>query len=127
MSAVKKAREWFAWHSVTKHIVAPLWLRLPEKHRWTVVHHLNKGKRQCWSDLVSDALAYRESDPCDINTPSPLSDTAKRCRTTCDWMHPDAHSGKHACSCYCGKFQFTAAEGSHERKAACMAWDREAS
>jgi hypothetical protein len=109
-------RRWLAWHSVRSHIVAPIWLRIPEKRRWDVVSLLNRSRRQCWSDLVSAALACPEDDACDVHTPS-LGERAPRCALTCDWMHP-THCGEHACSCYCGKFQFTATNGAIERRAA---------
>lgn len=84
--------EWLAWHSVWQHVAAPIWLRVPEKHRWTVVHWLDKSPHRCWSTLVSDALAEREDDPCDTCVPSLRARRDPYCGTTCWWMHPD-HSG----------------------------------
>lgn len=110
------ARGWLADHSIRAHVVAPIWLRLGEKRRWTVVHWLNKSKRQCWSDLVTDALAYPEDDSCDVHVPRLRGERAPRCASVCDFMHPD-HAGKHDCSCYCGKFQFAATDGALERRA----------
>lgn len=114
---MRKLREWFRWHSVYAHIAAPIWLRIPEKHRWTIVYRFDKSRRRCWSDLVSDALAYREDDPCDTHVPPVqiTSDGAARCKSVCDWSHPD-HTGEHPCACYCGKFQFVAPNGSIERR-----------
>lgn len=106
-----RVRVWFQNHEVWPHLVAPIWTRLPEKHRWTIVHWLDKSRRRCWSDLVSDALAYHESDPCDMNVPRLRGERELRCASVCGWMHP-THTGEHSCACYCGKFQFVAAEGS---------------
>lgn len=111
---MSRLRDWLAWHSLTKHIFAPIWLRIPEKRRWDIVSLLDKSKRYCWADLVSDALTYRESDPCDIHTPG-LAKTSGRCESVCDFSHPD-HSGAHDCSCYCGKFRFTTSEGAIDRR-----------
>lgn len=111
-----KARDWLAWHSIRAHITAPIWLRIPEKWRWKIVHQLNRSQRQCWSDLVSDALAYRESDPCDVHVPRLRGERAPACASVCGWSHPD-HDGEHACSCYCGKFQFVAANGARHMRA----------
>lgn len=111
---MKRVRDWLAWHSITKHVWAPIWLAIPEKRRWDTAHLLNKSRRYCWSDLVSDALTHRESDPCDTHTPT-LRKTSERCGSVCGWMHPD-HKGAHDCGCYCGKFQFSATEGSIERR-----------
>ena len=113
---MRAVRDWFRWHSLYNHLAAPIWTRLPEKHRWTVVHWLDKSRRQCWSDLVSDALCHPEDDACDTHVPRLRGERAPRCASTCDWMHHD-HEGKHPCACYCGKFQFTATEGGNERRA----------
>jgi hypothetical protein len=102
-----RARKWLAWHSVRAHITAPIWLRIPEKQRWTIVNWLDKSRRRCWSELVSDALAVPQDDPCDVSVPTLRADGAPRCAAVCGWLHPD-HAGDHDCSCYCGKFQFTA-------------------
>ena len=110
-----RLRLWYIDHSIWRHVAAPIWLRVSEKHRWTVVHWLNKSRRRCWSDLVSDALTNREADPCDTRVPNLRADRAPRCASTCDWMHPD-HAGEHDCSCYCGKFQFLANDGANERR-----------
>lgn len=107
--------EWLQWHSVWAHIAAPIWLRVPEKHRWTVVHWLNKSQRRCWSSLVSDALTHREADPCDTHVPSLRGTDGSYCASVCGWMHPD-HAGDHACNCYCGKFRFAATEGANDRR-----------
>lgn len=107
MSAV---RRWFEWHSIWQHLAAPVWLRIPEKHRWTVVSWLDKSRRRCWADLVSDALAVRQDDACDISVPSLRAEREPRCASVCGWMHPE-HAGTHDCACYCGKFQFTASSG----------------
>ena len=114
---MSRVRRWLEWHSLYSHIAAPLWLRIPEKRRWTIVGWLNKSHRRCWSTLVSDALAVPESDPCDVYVPRLRSEKAPRCASVCDWMHPD-HTAEHACSCYCGKFQFTATDGALDRRAA---------
>ena len=110
-----RVRRWLQNHSVWAHIAAPIWLRIPEKRRWTVVYWLNKSRRRCWSDLVSDALGYHEADPCDVHVPRLRGERAPRCASVCGWFYAD-HSGEHPCSCYCGKFQFTATEGSRDRE-----------
>jgi hypothetical protein len=102
-------------HSVVAHVVAPLWVRVPEKRRWRIVHRLDKSRERCWSDLVDAALTHSESDACDIKTP--LGCAADRCKSVCDWGHLD-HAGEHDCSCYCGKFQFRTPEGSRDRDGA---------
>lgn len=107
-------REWTQWHSVYMHIAGPIWLRTPERHRWTIVHWLNRSQRRCWSDLVSDALCYPETDPCDRHIPALRGERMPRCATTCDWFYHD-HSGAHDCACYCGKFQFRASGGARDR------------
>lgn len=112
-----RLRQWFRWHSVRSHLLAPIWLRVPEKHRWTFVHWLDRSRRRCWSDLVSDALARPEDDACDVYIPSLRGEKKPRCASVCDWMHP-SHAGDHDCSCYCGKFQFAAADGANDRRAA---------
>ena len=104
---MNKIRKWLDWHSVKAHALAPVWLRMPSKMRWSVVSLLNRSKRYCWSDLVSDALARPEDDACDVHVPQP---TSERCRTVCGWGSSD-HDGAHDCSCYCGKFQFKAEVG----------------
>lgn len=106
---------WLEDHSVWKHIVAPIWMRLPEKWRWAIVHELDKSRHQCWCNLVDAAIAWREKDPCDVSTPSLRGERAPRCATTCDWSHP-VHTGEHDCACYCGKFQFTAPDGAIDRR-----------
>lgn len=105
-----RIRIWLQDHSVKAHIMAPIWLRVPEKRRWMVVYWLNRSQRQCWSDLVSDALAWPESDPCNVHFPSLHGEHALRCASVCEWGHPD-HVGEHQCYCYCGKFQFVAPRG----------------
>lgn len=112
---VARLRRWLEWHSVYSHLAAPIWIHIPEKYRWTVVHWLDKSRRRCWSDLVSDALTHREDDACDIRVPRLRGERAQRCASVCDWMHPD-HAGEHTCGCYCGKFRFTAADGANERR-----------
>lgn len=104
---------WYLDHSVYQHIAAPIWTRIPEKARWRIVAWLNHSRRRCWADLVSDALTHREKDDCDTHVPS-LRPTSTHCASVCDW---GGHSGVHDCSCYCGKFQFLAAEGSEDRRA----------
>jgi len=101
-------------HSIRAHVVAPVWLRLPARVRWAVVHLLNRSRRQCWSDLVDAALAPHEDDACDVRVPGLRGERAPRCATVCGWSHPE-HVGEHACSCYCNKFQFTATNGARER------------
>lgn len=110
-----RLRVWLQGHSLWAHIVAPIWLRVPEKRRWTVVNWLNKSRRRCWSDLVSDALAYREDDACDIHVPTLRAGRVPDCASVCGWLHAD-HTGEHPCACYCGKFQFIAAEGSQAQQ-----------
>lgn len=113
-----RLRLWFRDHSVWQHVAAPIWLRLPEKARWTVVGWLNRSDRNCWTSLASDALAYREDDACDIHVPSLRGDDASDCRSRCDWMggRVTGHAGEHACACYCGKFRFMAYEGAGDRQ-----------
>ena len=112
---MKRLREWLEWHSVKAHVLAPIWLAIPEKVRWRIVGWLNGSKRFCWSDLVTAALGWgaNEGDSCDVHLPN--MERTPRCATTCDWAHDD-HTGEHTCACYCGKFQFTAAEGSRDRR-----------
>lgn len=115
---MKALKAWLAWHSVWQHIAAPIWSRVPEKQRWRIVGWLNHSRRRCWSDLVDDALCYPEDDACDINVPSLRAGAVPDCATTCYVMGGEAcgdHIGEHACSCYCGKFWFTAREGYDER------------
>lgn len=109
--------KWLQWHSLWSHVVAPIWLRIPEKRRWLIVTWLDRSQKRCWADLVSDALAYPASDSCDVHVPQIRGDRAPRCASICDWSHPQ-HSGEHACSCYCGKFQFTATAGAVDRRGA---------
>lgn len=114
-------RKWLACHSVWQHLAAPVWSRIPEKHRWTVVHWLNRSSRRCWSHLVDDALTCREEDACDTNVPSLRGSRDLDCARTCHWLGGRAvhdHEGEHDCRCYCGKFQFRATEGADDRKAA---------
>lgn len=97
---------WRREHSLYSHIVAPIWLRIPEKQRWKIVARLDKSRRRCWSDLVNDALAQADGDDaCDTHVPALPCSTAPDCATHCYWV---GHSGVHDCACYCGKFQFTA-------------------
>lgn len=111
------AASWFRVHLASSHIVAPVWLRVPETWRWKIVHRLDRSRKRCWSDLVDAALAQPEADACDVRTP--LGCDASNCSTTCYFVggafHGD-HIGQHACSCYCGKFQFTAATGADDRR-----------
>ena len=102
-------------HSLRAHLLAPIWKRIPEKQRWTVVHWLNKSTHYCWCDLVDAALCWHNDDSCDTALPT-HSGKNDRCKTVCDWSHPD-HFGEHDCSCYCGKFQFLAPEGAINREA----------
>lgn len=114
-----RLRLWFRDHDLAQHVVAPIWVRLPEKWRWEIVHHLNRSRRLCWSSLVDAALTRREDDACDVHTP--LGCEAGRCATTCGWIggrKRGDHFGEHMCSCYCGKFQFTAPIGGDERSEA---------
>lgn len=110
-------KRWLQYHSIWQHVAAPLWLRIPEARRWKIVGWLDRSQRQCWADLVSDALAYREDDACDVHVPRLLGERAPACASLCGWSHPD-HNGEHACSCYCGKFQFVATLGANERREA---------
>src|SRR5690348_15404005 len=84
---MKRLKDWLEWHSIRSHIMAPIWLRIPEKSRWTVVHWLDKSRHQCWADLVSDALACREKDACDVHVPRLRGERAPRCASVCDWGH----------------------------------------
>jgi hypothetical protein len=108
-----RLRLWFHDHLLSDHIIAPLWLRTPEKWRWRYVNWLNNSQKTCWSDLVSAALAVPERDACDMKLPTRCG--SGTCPTTCDWSHFE-HVGEHECSCYCGKFQFTAPEGAIDRR-----------
>lgn len=107
---------WFKWHSLWQHIAAPIWIHIPEKGRWAIVNWLNKSPRRCWCDLVDDALASREDDPCDVHIPMLRPGPEPYCARECRFMHSE-HSGSHACACYCGKFQFPATDGAIERRA----------
>lgn len=109
---------WFRDHDVMQHILAPFWVRIPERWRWRIVHRLDRSRRLCWSSLVDAALTTgRESDSCDVRTP--LRCGAGDCATTCGWMGGRVrgdHVGDHDCSCYCGKFRFRAAQGADDRE-----------
>lgn len=104
---------WLDEHSLRRHIFGPLWLRIPERRRWSIVGLLNKSRHFCWSDLVTAALGWHEVDACETHLPT--IERAPRCASICDWMSDD-HRGAHACSCYCGKFRFDATEGSADRR-----------
>lgn len=107
-------------HYWRAHLIAPVWIRLPERLRWRIAHRLDSapiiGRLLCWSSLVDAALTHREDDACDVRTP--LGCGAGDCSTTCYWgggkVRGD-HLGAHPCSCYCGKFRFTAPSGWDER------------
>lgn len=103
---MNRIKEFWIYHSVRAHVVAPIWVRLPEKARWRIVNLLNKSDWFCWADLVSAALCYPEDDACDVHTPT--TSGAEHCANVCGWMSPE-HKTEHPCSCYCGKFRFTAA------------------
>lgn len=99
---LSRVRSWFEWHQVTSHIVAPIWVRIPTKWRWEIVHHLDRSQRLCWADLVSAAMTEgRESDACDVHTPLGCA-TATRCKTECSVKACPGDSDDHRC--YCGKF-----------------------
>ena len=104
------------YHSAWHHIAAPIWTRVPSKCRWRIVHWLDRSRRLCWSDLVAAALTQREEDACDTRVPAFRGERMPRCASVCDWSHPGVHEGEHACSCYCGKFEFLASEGYLDRK-----------
>lgn len=101
-----RLRLWFQDHSIRQHLLAPIWVRIPEKRRWDVVHWLNKSDRRCWCDLVEAALVYREKDDCDTRIPFFGAERAQHCATVCGFMHDHAAEG---CRCYCGKFEILAA------------------
>jgi hypothetical protein len=105
-----KARDWLHQHTIRAHLLAPIWLRIPEKRRWTIVSWLDKSQRRCWSDLVGDALASPELDACDVHVPALPPSRPPHCASVCYWSHTD-HVGEHDCSCYCGKFRFAATQG----------------
>ena len=109
-------RGWLREHSIKAHIVVAVWVRVPEKWRWRIVHRLDRSRQRCWSSLVDAALCYREDDACDVRTP--LGCAAGDCGATCYWVGGRVvgdHIGSHDCACYCGKFQFRATEGGDER------------
>lgn len=112
---------WLRQHSIRHHIVAPIWVRIPEKWRWKIVHRLDRSQRRCWSSLVDAALVYHpDDDACDV--PTPLGCGVGDCATTCYWVGGHVvgdHIGSHDCACYCGKFKFRAAEGGDDRNAPC--------
>ena len=101
---------WIDQHSIVDHIVAPLWLRVPEKLRWRIVNRLDRSQDRAWCNLVDAALAEPEEDACDVS--NPLRSTASHCKTDCHFF---GHSGEHDCACYCGKFEFRAMEGYDDR------------
>lgn len=105
-------------HSIRAHVVAPIWARVPEKTRWRIVAWLNRSQGRCWCDLVDAAMCWHHDtdDACGVPTPLIGSDKAARCKSVCDWSHPD-HTGEHDCACYCAKFQFLAPDGAIDRKA----------
>lgn len=103
---INRLRHWYDWHSVRAHILGPIWIRIPEKHRWRIVDLLNRSQKRQWCSLVDAALAVPEKDACNIYTPD--GSKSDYCKTTCDWF---GHTGEHSCECYCGKFQFRASEG----------------
>lgn len=105
---------WWQHHDLWQHVAAPVWLRLPEKWRWRIVGRLDKSQRRCWADLVTDALAEREDDPCYVSVPE-LRPTSAGCADRCDWSHFE-HTGEHDCGCYCGKFRFRAIDGYLDRR-----------
>lgn len=109
-------KTWLTYHSLRDHLVAPIWLRVPAKWRWRIVHHLDRSDKRAWCSLVDAALAEREDDACDVRTPLRLS--ADYCRSTCTTLGLTDHRGQHECSCYCGKFAFTAADGASDRRVA---------
>jgi len=110
---------WLTYHSLQSHILGPIWVSIPQKARWKIVVWLDRSRRRCWSDLVSDAMAEREDDACDIHTPSLRPGPAPRCASTCEWFGPAGqHEGQHECGCYCGKFEFIAPNGRHDREKA---------
>lgn len=102
--------KWLEYHQIHKHILGPIWSRIPEKRRWDIVYFLNRSKRFCWSDLVHAALNWFEDDPCDRALPLP-NGSGEHCRTKCGWFKGPDYEGVHLCECYCGKFQFRATEG----------------
>jgi hypothetical protein len=101
---------WLREHSIKAHLLAPIWLRVPERWRWRIVDRLNRAQGRCWSSLVDAALAEREDDACDVHLPTGCS--ASDCARTCYWF---GHEGPHDCGCYCGKQRFQAAEGYADR------------
>jgi hypothetical protein len=115
-----RARRWISYHSVQSHLIAPIWLRIPEKRRWAIVTRLDRSRHRCWSDLVMDALAEREDDACDVSTPQlRAGKTPPDCASVCSWYGAAGqHEGEHECGCYCGKFQFVAPDGIRDRAAA---------
>lgn len=100
-------KRWLEWHRISRHIVAPIWSRLPEKWRWATIYKLNRSKRFCWADLASAAINDFEDDPCDRHLPLPDKTRTAQCNT-CEWGNC-THEGQ--CSCWCGKFQFQTDRG----------------
>ena len=59
---MSRASDWLAFHSVRSHVVAPIWLRIPEKHRWTIAHWLNATQSEAygyWKALYGIRLAKK--------------------------------------------------------------------
>ena len=111
-------KTWLTYHSLWQHVAVPVWRRIPEKHRWTVVSWLNRSERRCWCDLVEDALCRPEPSgcACDERVPDPRPRTT-RCATECGMFK---HlPGERSCACYCGKYRFTVTDdGQHVRQVA---------
>lgn len=70
---------WWDRHSPARHVAGRLWLALPERWRFSVVHRVNTRRPDlCWCDLVDAAyLDQRKSDfkgsygcACDIPLPT---------------------------------------------------------
>lgn len=94
-------RDWFAYHSTIRHLLLPIWVRVPVKARWRIADFLNRSDWFCWADLVGAVQHPKDgSDACDGHLPLPSSGP---CRNKCGWLQP--HDDHTHCTCYCGKFQ----------------------
>lgn len=110
--AMQRAADWtttqraLQYHDLPRHILVPLWARVPERARWAVAHFLNRSQRWEWCTLVDAALKPTDGDdPCDGKLPT-MAGLDGPCRNVCGWLHN--HSGGTQCACYCGKFTWSA-------------------
>lgn len=69
---------WWDRHGIVRHWAGVLWLALPERHRWTIVHwHYKRHPEVCWCELVDAAYLdvkkedYRKPWGCGCDVPLP--------------------------------------------------------